>query len=529
MDSVIIEICSTGYTIKATVVDSPSKPENFLMDLEEILMIKWNSPYQLSTPYEGTWKVRLNFYHESEFLTRSVTAVLPNRECDKFSDYTFGQDYYVGESKKALFPTIHVFSSNVFSLNLPLFPRYSAIMDSSIWNFYYSKEEALLEKSRRKSKTNVLLFDFFEHILRYYSERRYDLCIAREFAEFNARMVCNSYFADSGGHGNFVSPFIFHRELNSYYGIQTDNTDFVGKANCLMRCSHDEINADNMGRVMMDFKWRLLLVDDFSKEPLKTYDNHSGNGIPNKCDIICSDIVKVFPEVKIGFTDDCVSYSDASKKSIDAPSMAMNEKDFDIVIHCVTKLDDAKKALKDRKYEVILLDYLLGPSEDQGEPGCHREYGYQLLDSIKKEEDEKESEKKYKGPLGEQYIMFITAFTTAINEKLLAEHWTRNEKDLWHIGQGACPTNTTTLFLFYLLRMMKRRVDSVESYIDFWKIIRSIFSDEGNVRKMARKSFTEICELKIIADKVRTAAEQGSRFFQSINNLSFASDLCGQL
>lgn len=162
-----------------------------------------------------------------------------------------------------------------------------------------------------------------------------------------------------------------------------------------------------------------------------------------------------------------------------------------------------------------MLDYLLGEKDDGT-----REYSYELLKKleIRYKENEKENEKENKadlifGPHRRLYFSFISAFTTAVNERLLAEGLHKSEK-FWHIADGACPTNTPYLFLYNLLHLMNKRVEdmglhklsdiSKDRFANSWikeNIINEIYGkeeDEGKkvkVRQNANETFDEVLSL----------------------------------
>ena len=92
------------------------------------------------------------------------------------------------------------------------------------------------------------------------------------------------------------------------------------------------------------------------------------------------------------------------------------------------------KKLVKKEFDIILLDYLLKD-----------DYGYSLLKAV-----EGKNSRIIKGPHDELFFMFISAFTTAVSERLTFEGYSRNMN--WHIGEGACPTNTPELFKYRLLQ-----------------------------------------------------------------------------
>ena len=125
-------------------------------------------------------------------------------------------------------------------------------------------------------------------------------------------------------------------------------------------------------------------------------------------------------------------------------------------------------------------------------------------------------EDKYKfGPHERFYFMFISAYTSAVYERLLAEGLNRNEK-YWYIAVGACPTNTPKLFMYNLLKLMEKQlVDSGITRMsprEIYKVADKIYGgDTGkeewmpNVRKNANDYYQEVLNLqyrykKMLAD-----------------------------
>jgi len=254
------------------------------------------------------------------------------------------------------------------------------------------------------------------------------------------------------------------------------------------------------------------------------------------------------------------------------------------LIEYAETLDEAEKALQTKKYDFILLDYLL-----------NNEYGYELLDRIycytkakrafdekdwdiligemtspnpsreydelsryftlKKEEieelekliqaynnnpdnvlrkakedaenksilikkllnkDELKNNKdllkklleldEYKfGPHDIFFFMFISAYTSAVYERLLAEGLNRNEK-YWYIAVGACPTNTPKLFLYNLLKLMEKQlydsgVDRLSSDKIF-KVVNNIYKEKGKVRANANEHYQDILDLQYMYRKM---------------------------
>lgn len=98
--------------------------------------------------------------------------------------------------------------------------------------------------------------------------------------------------------------------------------------------------------------------------------------------------------------------------------------------------------------------------------------------------------------------MFISAYTSAVHDRLLAEGLNLSE-DYWHISLGACPTNTPQLFLYNLLKLMEKRMsDSGMLTLTAPKIsdlVNRIYKDGGkggdSVRKRANEYYEKVLSL----------------------------------
>ena len=372
--------------------------------------------------------------------------------------------------KKQYVPIIHLCNSDQFVNTLYgissvpyYFPRSFMIMDSSIWNYLvpltaipYFKELAInpnkLSGVEHELNASIEIeYYLFENFLRVigsiyqnYESNLYNLTVAKEYADLSARVVKQSYL--SGTHAVGVSPYIFHSEHATAQLIRREFFDN----------SRLEIIKKNN-------KWRFLLVDDKSQE--------------FKLSIIEKDLKKIFNVVSCKFGESSPCYDDC-----------------DIVIEYVEKLEDAEKALKQKRYDIVLLDYFLKQPE-----GFH--YGYELLEDVYRDQKEHENDEEhleYKMAPHRHlrlYCMFISAYSSAVHDRLLAEGLNQSEK-YWYISLGACPTNTPQLFLYNLIKLMEKRLEdshmnrlSIDSIMDDLNLI---FGEEGKERTNASKQYYKI-------------------------------------
>ena len=372
-------------------------------------------------------------------------------------EYSFAQDslYYQLEDQEKL-PIIHFSAwpleedgfTDEYNIH---YPRYAHIMDSSIWNYFYHIQvrknsipdeygQMFTMSSLNNEEKNHLCW-IFNTISSHYSQGLYSLVITREYADLNARLIRQSYIAGQDGHSYDVSPFLFHSE----WEMETEWKKEVKKG------------------LTKKLRWRLLLIDDHAWTSM---DKAIANDAPvvqknSKLDILTKTINDMELSVGRGLvffntTNNSIVFK-AEKEGLDS----------DIELWGVQTIRDAFLALKEKEFDIILLDYLLGKQhsiiDDYGKnyrAQSPREYGYQFLSRLKKGPSPENAipEEIKDGPCGKQFFMFISAFTTAVGERLRSEGLHRTE-DSWYIAEGACPTNTPCLFRYYLSRIMARRLE----------------------------------------------------------------------
>lgn len=483
--------------------------------------------------HEGSFKFRIIIHTPDNLLIKgSAEDIIP-----------------LGQGRSGLrYPTLHLVVSDVFNDNLycnsplpSILPRYYQYMDNSIWNYYVPMAE--FEKTNPNC-FQKLFNEAVEKIYDNYETKIYDLPVAEEYADLNARILEQSYL--SGSHAKGVSPFIFHSE--SVIERMTDKE---------CRELLDAYWVDNEGDSHDKWRWRILLVDDKAIEPKE--------GMPNsncKMSIIKRLIERaLFDDEKRKDKGVCVQFREYINKEFiqlgtrndptqpDPKEAKLSE--AKIVIDCVNSLDDTIEVLKKWKYDLVMLDYLLDGN-----------YGYELLERIGKSatikqqftkfrwkcgdkiqnsiEDQLNSseyselkpfveshglnkdmaqtenriniiktaieEEQFKiGPHGKLFFIFISAYTTAVSERLLAQGLNRSE-DYWYISTGACPTNTPQLFTYNLLQLMEKRLnDCGLQYLtsdSILRLIKSIFlpkelvPDNSSVRERASEHYHEVLSLQ---------------------------------
>lgn len=487
---------------------------------------------------DGHW-VRIVIYSSHEFLSAKQQK---SRDIESFP---FSQEllwYRTGEELKQIYPIVHISDTDAYWKFMcddvvtklsDQIPRYIQIMDNSIWNYLIPLPDCNTEPNRFYN----MLFESFRDIEDNYQNELYSAPVGLEYADLGARQSRESYLSGDG-HAKYVSPFIFHSETAIEKLIENDK-------GC--RKLKNGYGKNDKGVDKCQWRWRFLLVDDRAVE--KDADN-----VPNSnCKM--SIIKRLIERALFNKRQDksiCVQYREYINEEFTEND---NLSDAIIVIDCVSSLDDAVKVLKNYKYDIVLLDYLL-------DGGPNRNYGYELLEEIDKVEilfeqfndcklevldNEKtileqlksstqkadyqdlitfienennnlskekdinkientlKSERFKVGPRGRMFFIFISAYTTAVNERLLAQGLNRSES-YWHIETGACPTNTPQLFTYNLLQLMDKRLyDSGIldlSIAEILKLAKDIFipremvADKSSVRERASEHYQDVLSLQ---------------------------------
>lgn len=451
---------------------------------------------------------------------------LTGQRTEKGSDCPFFQNV-LSDNEKC--PIIHFATTDIFVNNLfgraplhPLVPRLYQIIDNSIWNFYvplldliypdFIEGDIEIDNPKKgkqgKQEWTFLFRKALNCIDNNYKRGLYHLEVSHEYADLNARLVYESFLA--GAHASGVAPFIFHSEGAIKRLIKREFNQVDRLYN--LRPTTERIAKQN---------WRILLVDDRAKQGLgkkgepnyvKEYIKETeDNELPWNCKIVI--IKHILKSHFCQFKNLVISqrkYDEpTTPNEMDIVTSKPNEKNG-ILIEYVETLEGAKTALKTKKYDIILLDYLLDSSNGRV---C---YGYELLDDINRDYVSSIKNKwnpKYKlGPHERLFFIFISAYSSAVYERLLAEGLNRSEK-YWHIAVGACPTNTPKLFLYNLLKLMEKQL--ADSGVDklsvqgIYNVVNRIFGRDPNdidankpVRYRANKYYQEVLDMHYLYHKM---------------------------
>lgn len=453
---------------------APASPHRYVKELIDHLKINQESPLK------DSYTVRIILHKITELQSRySVptkfvgTGATTYRILD--DSFMLGQERLLIEEEKKRVewcPIIHLATCDLLTEEAKKYikglPRYIKIIDSSIWNYFYCFEYAYKEPEKRRLSSIV------SDIIHNYDEKLYELAITHEYADFNARLVCESFIADSQGHGQHVVPFLYHSEWEMRRKIHSWINKDLKKDLPAFSIIDGSAEINDKLAAIRSKKWRILLIDD-----------KIGSGEKGFLSLSTANSVNFSYKTKDNIVLDRL-------RLLFGTSFVTNDsqnKEANIYLKAVASIEEAKEELCKYKFEIILLDYLLETENGR------RQYGHELLDSIRTKVS---SPIYYKvGPHKKLFVMFISAFTAAVNERLLAEGLHRNET-FWHIAEGACPTNTPYLFLYNLLHMMDMRMSDMGILkLDLSAILSQLHDifNEGNIRKKANERFHEILSL----------------------------------
>lgn len=287
--------------------------------------------------------------------------------------------------------------------------------DSGIWHQYVPIEghqDTDTEHFGKRFK------ETFNRMAQWYKDGLYATFVALENLEFQTRLMQHSFIADIGHHGHEtrVTPFKFHSET------------------VIARMSADIIE-ELTPKLIREFKWRLLLVDDYAEEPISSLDK--------VCTITKSKLIKQV--LQENFDEGFDAFEIKSPIQADG-TIAKSE----IIEHSLTML-------KQGTYDIILLDYLLGEGKKER---TGREYGYDFLrELIDHMTDDKKKKKKkiHKGPLGRFWIFSISSFPFAFADKL-RQLGMDGYSDHWYLSGGGDPICTPELFRYNFLNFIKQQI-----------------------------------------------------------------------
>jgi CheY-like chemotaxis protein len=437
-------------------------------------------------------------------------------------------------------------------------------IDSSIWLRYANDEET----------ENAIKEEFKA----YYILGLYNTSRAKENREFNSRLLRNSHLENfDGGHGNDVAPFIFHSETE----MKIEYKKWRKKLRDTFK-----------GSAKKEIKWRILLVDDHATETTAEKNNKNNENkklVVSKCKIIQYWFSDLGFKLECGMSEkekkrcknicDCTCHCNL-KKTFEKDEKCHcdgnpnkfedNESEFVAHIECVETIENAKEALQTKKYDLILLDYLMKEKKESEEISRSR-YSHEILKKIKdvfeenldekinSYENDKEKwllspiEEKYqkekeatklekmlekieketsklkekikknidkfivqkKGSNGRFRFLFMSAFVNAVQSHML-QLGLLPHTPYWDLGHGACPTTTPNLFKYHLIQTM---YDQVNGMINLYNISKSENSENE------KRVFTLIDLLSIIYENESQARQNAIDYFNALLKMRLNYDI----
>lgn len=500
-------------------------------------------PLNLSRNEDVWFDVRVVIHSHKDF---SIGQVSYAEDVASFAQEEFFPTPSKSSENEKYLPIVHItlddsYIESLYS-NKPLpkqISRSFQILDSSIWNKIVPFNEKIINRIKVGGANG--LYKTVQEIESNYKRGLYNLEVAYEYANLNARLTKQAFL--SGSHASGVSPFIFHSESAIEHLIEDE---FSFKEN--LSKNNSQLLSQSTTERITNHKWRILLIDDKACTKLTPKDDRKVNKREDDLPWNC----------KLAIIKDNLKFHFKNHPDFHITHKLSELKDENgILIEYKENVESAQKALKEKKYDFILIDYLL---ENKG----NNEYGYELLEDIytyqqvKKffsdynkedvieyleegitntiaeeirryaEKDEqlealyenknwevlyskineklnKKSEQYKIGPHNRLFFIFISAYSTAVYERLLAEGLNRSEK-YWHIAVGACPTNTPQLFLYNLLKLMEKQLE--DSGVDklsangIYIVVHKIFGDKEKVRSNANKYYQEVLDMHYLYKKM---------------------------
>jgi len=345
----------------------------------------------------------------------------------------------------------------------------------------------------------------FQKMEQWYEQGLYATFVALENLEFQTRLMQHSFIADIGHHGHEtrVTPFKFHSEA-------------------VMARMSAQIISDLTAELIQQFKWRLLLVDDYAISEVSSLDK--------RCKISKLTLIHEILHQELGQESGIFEIIPPKPKNKQAEE---KEVVSEIINHSITMMQQ-------NTYDVILLDYLLGAGEMER---TGREYGYdflrELIHRITTENtnnlhkgpmagiDNPERARKitedtnnlHKGPMGRFWVFPISSFPFAFADKL-RQLGMDGFSDHWYLSGGGDPICTPELFRYNFLNVIKQQISACylhpHALKDFFNRFSGINNNGILWRDLVLNAIESIHLNKSVLENDET---QGSLFAQTM--LSF--------
>lgn len=293
--------------------------------------------------------------------------------------------------------------------------------DSSIWHRYVP---LFPETGNFQDHFQGIISEIFENLERGI----YNTISARSHLEFQLRLMQNSYIAEfgRGGHDKSVTPFKFHSETVMRRRVLELESFF-----------EKEVAGVKLRELL---RWKILMIDDYAQKQLSTVPNET-------CQLSKYELIK--ERFLKDFTVKVDTVLDHDRERLDERDTAEQMIDPG---RCVAMVNRATVRLQEEPYDLILLDYLLGHKDWEGE---EREYGYHLMQKLIQE-----GHTFKKGPFQRFWTFPFSSFPFALSDKL-RQLGIGNLNQFWHLGSGGDPVSMPHQFYYFLLSFMKQQLYQV--------------------------------------------------------------------
>lgn len=324
--------------------------------------------------------------------------------------------------------------------------REKAFLDSSIWHRHvsikkkgYDPIEELAPDLAEELAPDLAekLAELLSQVLKWHQEGRYSALVAHEYLDFAIQQFRSPRLARIGrekrrgtGHAHFVPT----------HGFQSEDK---------MKIKADGFQS-SLAKKDISTRWpfRCLVLDDFVCKELTAQKWKPSHYISEPKTKTKSDIIKS----NLGLKPPC-------EPGHETPC---SECEF---FCCVKSVDEALEQLKQKAtmYDVIFLDYLLGPigqTQDQS-----RDLGTSLVDELEPPETDGPKDKQMgdylEGPFGHFWIFPISTFTSAFASEFSSGN-IQNIGTRCYLVWGADPVCTPELFNYQFLQLAATMINQIK-------------------------------------------------------------------
>lgn len=350
--------------------------------------------------------------------------------------------------------------------------RRAYYLDSSIWCRYAENEEQANQIRSQFARNRELGL--------------YECNNGKEQMEFWARMLINSRIGEfEGSSHKKIVPIVFPSE-----GEMAKRTQKIV----------EEIKKEFTDCPTANFPlvWKILLVDDHANKTLS-------RGLCSKLGVINEVLSSLF-KIEICEGDASVPPRCAW---VESPRPALGDF-YHIKIYCAESIEEARERIRQQRFDIILLDYLLNKP-------VSFDTSVDLLMELKKATNEL---KEARGPLELLWFSNVSSFANAIDSRLTAKGIPQITEE-WVMNKGACAINTPELFKHNLLQFMRYQLKKLTALpgqndvrgagriVTLYDLLCAIYTGSGKVRDNAQLLFRAILKLKADYDILRKDIEYG--------------------